>query len=206
MPNELSAITEFTRVYLAIFFSVVAFFYTTRIILMKRSSSLEVIFPGKRFCSAWWNHILFRFFRAAIWLICVARCFSYSIDNYLGMLASFQKPAVILSGVFLLTLGFVLTVTIHFRLRNRWRSGIDPNGPSEIVFDGWYRYNRNPMFVCVAIAQLGFFLAMPSIFSLICLIIGLYTLNRQVLAEEQHLLAVYPKEYEQYSSRVRRWV
>ena len=205
MPNEISAITEFTRIYLAIFFSVVALFYTTRIILMKRSSSQEVIFPGARFCSTWWNHILFRFFRVAIWLICVVRCFFYWVDNYLGMLISLQTPAFILSGLFLLTLGFVLTATIHLRLRNKWRSGIDPNGPTEIVSDGWYRYSRNPMFVCIAIAQLGFFLAIPSIFSLACLIIGLYTLNRQALSEEKHLLTLFPKEYKNYSANVSRW-
>jgi len=206
MANEVLEITEFTRLYLAIFYSGVAAFYTTRIILMKRSISREIIFPGKRFCLTWWNHMTFRVFRVTIWLVCVFRLFFPEVDNYLGILESLQKTEVIFTGIVLLTLGFISTIKIHYRLGKQWRSGIDPNGPSKLVSDGWYRYSRNPMFVCVAIAQLGFFLAMPSIFSFVCLIIGLYTLNSQTLAEEKHLLILYPREYKDYFSRVRRWI
>lgn len=206
MGNEVLEITEFTRIYLAIFYSVVAVFYTTRIILIKRSNSREIIFTGKRFCSTWWNHITFRFFRVTIWLVCVLRLIFPEVDNYLGILEKLQKTEVIFTGIVLLTLGFISTIMIHFKLGKQWRSGIDPNGPSNLVSNGWYRYSRNPMFVCVVIAQLGFFLAIPSIFSLVCLIIGLYTLNSQALAEEKHLSSQYPKEYKDYSSRVRRWI
>jgi protein-S-isoprenylcysteine O-methyltransferase Ste14 len=62
------------------------------------------------------------------------------------------------------------------------------------------------MFVCIAISQLGFFLAIPSIFSLVCLIIGLYTLRSQALEEELHLSQQFPIAYAAYSSKVRRWV
>ncbi|WP_237444435.1 methyltransferase family protein [Sinobacterium norvegicum] len=206
MANEVLEITEFTRIYLAIFYSAVAAFYTVRIILMKRSNAGEIIFPGKRFCSTWWNHISFRFFRATIWLVCLCRLFLPAVDNYLGIVESLQMKAVILTGIVLLTLGFISTIMIHYKLGKQWRSGIDPNGPSELVSNGWYRYSRNPMFVCVAIAQFGFFLAMPSLFSLVCLMIGLYTLNSQALAEEKHLFILYPREYKDYCSHVRRWI
>lgn len=206
LANEAFEIAEFTRIYLAIFYSVVAAFYTARIILMKRASSRELIFPGKRYSSTWWNHMSFRFFRAFIWLVCVFRLFFPAADNYLGIFERLQKTEIILSGIILLTLGFITTVMINFKLGNQWRSGIDPNGPHQIISDGWYSYSRNPMFVCVAIAQLGFFLAIPSVFSLICFIIGWYTLHRQALAEEKHLLKMHPQEYTYYSSRVRRWI
>jgi protein-S-isoprenylcysteine O-methyltransferase Ste14 len=62
------------------------------------------------------------------------------------------------------------------------------------------------MFVCIAVAQLGFFFAMPSVFSLVCLTIGLYTLNSQTLEEEIHLSQKFPIEYATYASKVRRWV
>ncbi len=171
MTTEVLETTEFTRTYLAIFYTFVAVFYTARIIFMKRAYSREVIFPGKIYCSTWWNHMSFRFFRAIIWLVCVARFFSVEVDSYLGMLESFQKKEVIFTGVFLLTLGFISTIMINFKLGRHWRSGIDPNGPSIFISDAWYGYSRNPMFLFVGIAQLGFFLAMPSIFSVACLII-----------------------------------
>jgi protein-S-isoprenylcysteine O-methyltransferase Ste14 len=62
------------------------------------------------------------------------------------------------------------------------------------------------MFVCVAVAQLGFFFALPSVFSLVCLIVGLYTLNSQTIEEEIHLSQKFPKAYTAYKSKVRRWV
>ncbi len=47
---------------------------------------------------------------------------------------------------------------------------------------------------------------MPSVFSLVCLIFGVYTLNRQAIAEEQHLSHALPVEYREYSIKVRRWL
>ncbi|WP_248289647.1 isoprenylcysteine carboxylmethyltransferase family protein [Thalassotalea sp. Y01] len=202
----MSDITEFTRVYLAVFFSLVAAFYTVRIILMKRTTSEELVFPGERFCATWWNHIAFRFFRATIWMVCLFRLLFPEVDNYLGMFSSFDHPLIIFSGLILLTLGFVSTATIHYRLGEQWRSGIDPSGPAKIITSGIYRYTRNPMFCFVALAQLGFFLALPSFFSLTCFAIGLYTLNSQAEAEEKHLLELFPNQYPQYTNQVRRWI
>jgi protein-S-isoprenylcysteine O-methyltransferase Ste14 len=61
------------------------------------------------------------------------------------------------------------------------------------------------MFLGVAAAQVGFFLALPSVFSAICLIVGLSVLQRQVLAEEAHLSGRFSEDYKDYSTRVRRW-
>lgn len=199
-------VTEFARIYLALFYSAVAIFYTARIVFMQRAFSQEMVFPGDRFCLTWWNHLSFRVFRMSIWLICVARVFNPSVDNYLGVCETLQTDGVVAIGLLLLTVGFILTITIHFKLGEQWRSGIDPRGPASIVTTGWYRYSRNPMFVCVAIAQIGFFLALPSIFSFVCLVVGFYTLNSQTLEEEKHLFRLFPKDYRSYSSRVRRWI
>lgn len=202
----MSEITEFTRVYLALFFTLVAVFYTLRIILMKRTTGQEVVFPGQRWCNEWWNHLAFRFFRITIWLVCVTRLFYPELDTYLGMFSGMQLPVFIVSGLILLTLGFLFTITTHFQMRFQWRSGIDPTGPEKIITSGLYRYSRNPMFCFVATAQLGFFMALPSCFSLLCLVIGFYTLNSQAKAEEQHLTRTFPIQYPQYASQVRRWL
>ncbi|QFI37273.1 isoprenylcysteine carboxylmethyltransferase family protein [Moritella marina ATCC 15381] len=206
LVNPPLELVEFTRMYLAAFYSLVAAFYTVQIILMKRSNSRELIFSGERFCGTWWNHMAFRLFRVGIWLICLFRVFQPSIDSYLGLIPMLETSLVILSGNILLTLGFISTIIIHLKLGKTWRSGIDPNGPKSIISKGFYKYSRNPMFLCVAISQFGFFLAIPSLFTLICLIIGIYTLYSQTLAEEKHLSRVLPLEYKNYSSQVRRWI
>lgn len=204
--NSSSEIVEFTRIYLAVFYLCVAFFYTIRILVAKSKSKKELVFSGTRFSPTWWNHIVFRIFRVTILMVCVFRFYFPSVDNYLGNITSFQSPPIIISGIVLLSLAFVLTLIIHFSMGSKWRSGIDPKGPKHLIIDGFYNYSRNPMFMCIGISQLGFFLALPSIFSLVCLIIGLYTLHRQTLSEEKHLLQIFLVDYKKYKINVRRWL
>ena len=139
-------------------------------------------------------------------MICLFRLFYPNIDNYLGMMNILQLSSVIGLGLMLLTVGFLSTALIHYSLGKEWRSGIDPSGPARVITSGAYQFSRNPMFICIAVAQLGFFFAMPSVFSLVCLTIGLYTLNSQTLEEEIHLSQKFPIEYAAYVSKVRRWV
>ncbi len=205
MPDQYQII-EFTRLYLAVFFTAVALFYAVRIVVLKTRYKNEVIFPGSRYCPTWWTHALFRLFRAAIWLICVLRCVNSDTDRFLMLFSELQIPALILLGNGLLTLGFLATIALHFKLGRQWRSGIDPNNPSQLITSGVYGVSRNPMFLAIGISQLGFFLAMPSLFSGICLVIGYSCLAVQTAAEEKHLSLILPKEYNYYRNRVRRWL
>jgi len=201
-----STIVEFTRIYLALFYTCVATFYAIRITAKKRAGSHEVVFPGEPFSSTWWNHMLFRVFRLTIWMVCLFRLFFPSVDNYLGFFVYLNVWPIVLAGDILLTAGLFFTLAVHFSLGNQWRSGIDPGVPRQLRTEGIYRFSRNPMFLGVATAQVGFFLAMPSVFSGICLIVGLYTLYSQTMAEEAHLLKLFPQEYRHYMSQVRRWL
>lgn len=204
--DNTSAIIDFTRIYLAAFYTAVALFYTVRIIMTKKSSKTELVFPGARFCSNWWNHMTFRLFRVAIWLVCVVRLFVPALDEYLGVITSFENALVLITGNLLLTIGFLMTIVIHFSMKQKWRSGVDPKGPTSLITDGFFRYSRNPIFVSVGVSQLGFFLALPSLFTLVCLMIGLYTLYKQTIVEEQHLAEIFQNNYKLYQSNVRRWI
>lgn len=199
-------ILAFGRLYLAGFFTFVAVFYTARILLMKPKVAGEVVFPGRQLSTSWWNHMLFKGFRAAIWLICLARVFAPQWDQHLGLMPTLMHPFILISGLVLLTAGFAVTAGVHCKLGTIWRSGVDPRGPVRLIQTGLYRYSRNPMFVFVALAQLGFFLALPSAFTLVCLVIGWITLYRQALVEERHLEQAFTQEYRHYKTRVRRWI
>ena len=201
-----SAIVEFTRVYLAVFYSCVAAFYAIRITAKKRAGSGEVVFAGPRLSSTWWNHMLFRAFRFTIWMVCLFRLFFPGLDHYLGLCTFLNVWPIVLAGNILLTAGFLFTLMVHFSLGNQWRSGIDPDQPKKLTTDGFYRYSRNPMFVGVATAQVGFLLALPSVFSAACLLVGLYALRSQTIAEEAHLLELFPDDYRHYMGHVRRWL
>lgn len=204
--DDSAPLIEFTRVYLALFYTFVAGFYTFRIIYKNRTTPSGVIFPGEKYCSSWWNHAAFKFFRAAIWLVCVVRVFMPSADNYLGMFTAFNGWPGVMFGNILLTAGFALSMLVHFNMASLWRSGIDPNGPEQLKTTGLYSYSRNPMYVGVAAAQIGFFLALPCVFSLVCLLIGLYALYRQITVEETHLAERFNNDYFKYKRNVPRWL
>lgn len=201
-----TAIIEFTRAYLAFFYTGVAVFYAVRITATKRSGVPEVVFPGERFSATWFNHMAFRAFRLTIWMVCVCRFFYPGLDAFLGMFHALNAWPVVFVGNVLLTAGFLFTLVTHFSLGSAWRSGIDPDQPRALKTDGFYRFSRNPMFLGVSVAQLGFFLALPSVFSAVCLVVGWYTLHSQAREEEGHLMAMFAGEYLRYRADVRRWL
>ena len=201
-----TTITEFTRIYLAVFYSAVAIFYTSRILLRQRRETSQLVHVGPRFTTNWWNHLLFRSFRAAIWMACLFRVFFPGLDAYLGLLPLINQWPLVLLGNLLLTAGFFFSVVAHFRLGKEWRSGIDPKGPANLHTEGFYRFSRNPMYLGIATAQLGFFLALPSAFSALCLLVGLYALRSQTLAEEKHLSNIFAEDYSRYQKAVPRWL
>ena len=201
-----NAIIEFTRYYLAIFYSGVALFYTVRIVSSQRRQRCSLVYSGKLGSAHWWNHLTFRMFRVLIWWVCLARALYPTTDDYLGILPTISVFPVIAIGVLLLSAGFFFTIAVHFSLGAQWRSGIDPRGPVSLKTDGLYRFSRNPMYLGVATAQVGFFLALPSVFSAVCLVIGMTALHRQTAEEEAHLLSRFADEYPRYRQSVRRWL
>ncbi len=82
---------------------------------------------------------------------------------------------------------------------------IDP--PKQLVVRGLYRYTRNPMYVGVLLVIFGWAVLFES------LDLGIYGLAVAncfhlfvVLYEEPHLKRVLGQSYEQYCSRVSRWL
>ena len=141
-----------------------------------------------------------------IWLVCLARFFSPTADDYLGICTYLNNNYVVGSGLVLLSLGFSFTVFTHFAMKAAWRSGIDPNSPKALITSGLYARSRNPMFIGVIMAQIGFFLALPSIFTLMCLVIGVVAVYRQMQAEEVDLINKFKGTYQQYCQQVPRWL
>lgn len=120
-------ITEFTRIFLALFFSFVATFYVVRIIVVKSAIASEVVFVGEKYTKEWCNQLTFRLFRTCICCVCLLRLAYPTIDSYLGMITSLVSPIFQFLGMLLLGLGlgFTATSVIHFKLGELWRSGID---------------------------------------------------------------------------------
>jgi protein-S-isoprenylcysteine O-methyltransferase Ste14 len=170
----------FTRWFLAGFFTFVAAFYTTAILRKSRRMGVSPVRPGAAGSLHLRVRRTFVVFRAAIWAVCVARALYPPLDRWLLPIPWLWSGRVMLTGVGLLTLSFAAIIVLHVSMREAWRSGIDETGPAELIATGAFGVSRNPIFLCIQLAQFGFFLALPSLFSAICLAVGIAAIQTQV--------------------------
>ena len=79
--------------------------------------------------------------------------------------------------------------------------------PRKLVVRGLYRYTRNPMYVGVLTAILGWAILFQSRAVLIYALVVFGCFHLFVLFyEEPHLARVFGEEYERYRARVNRWL
>lgn len=114
----------------------------------------------------------FSFFWVVILLVCLVRLFWPPFDRFLIPFDGLWHPAVLLTGDALLAVGFAAAIGVHFFMGEQWRSGTRDSDRIQLIATGPFAYSRNPLMLCVMAAQVGLFCAMPSVFTLICLIVG----------------------------------
>lgn len=193
-------------VFLAAFYTFVAVYYTLIIGKHQREQKqTEFIHMGRRYSLHWWNHLTFRCFRIAIWAVCVVRVPFPNIDQFIGV---FQWPSILINlfGLMALVIGFGIAIATHHQMQLQWRSGIDQTQTGPLLTEGVYARSRNPAYIGVATAQIGFALVLPSVFSLICLVVGLNALRVQINLEEAHLRQTFGEAYTAYQQAVPRWL
>ncbi len=99
-----------------------------------------------------------------------------------------------------------LMLAAQLDLGASWRVGIDQGARPGLVTGGLYRYSRNPIYVAMLAALLGFALLLPSWISLGLLIGAGLGIRRHVRDEEAYLARAYGEEYRRYAARVGRFV
>lgn len=94
----------------------------------------------------------------------------------------------------------------HFATTGRGTpSFIDP--PKKLVVQGPFRYTRNPMYLGLFAALLGWTLLYQNVRLLLYFLVVVATANLWVIGyEEPHLGRVFGPEYDQYKARVPRWL
>ena len=78
---------------------------------------------------------------------------------------------------------------------------------SKLVTSGPYRFTRNPMYVSLALAYLGIAVILSQGWALILLPIPLIIVHTVVIPfEEGRMREVFGESYDEYRTRVRRWL
>jgi protein-S-isoprenylcysteine O-methyltransferase Ste14 len=192
------------RYFLGIFFLMIGLQFTGRALGLYDRTGVSHIHYGQSGSKGWWHRHIFNGFRAVILGICVGRIF-VDLNPWLGVIGWLYHPVVLLAGMVLLLVSFTLVNYLQAYMHNDWRSGADA-GTGMLLTEGPYRRTRNPLFMAVILGQLGFFLAMPSVFSLVCLVVGATVIMRQARVEEGVLEARFGEQYRQYRDKTPRWL
>ena len=115
--------------------------------------------------------------------------------------------AVKTAGVGSLLLGAVVMFAAVGRFRRAGTTPAHDEATTALVFDGPYRFTRNPMYIGMALIQGGFALAGNALWPLLALIPVIWIIRTQVIArEEAYLEAKFGAPYRDYKARVRRWL
>ena len=181
-------------------------FYAVRIIFVKRHLGVSPVFTGKSGTLHWATHSVFRFFRLLILGVCLVRLTWPAFDGYLLIFDGLWHPGILILGCCLLLAGFSTIIGIHAYIGENWRSGIRADDRNRLITAGPFKLSRNPMMICVIVGQVGLFLALPSMFTLVCLVLGVWAVAAQVQVEEKALKKRFGAEYERYREHTPRWL
>jgi protein-S-isoprenylcysteine O-methyltransferase Ste14 len=198
-------IEPFVRHFLGIFFLMIGLQFAGRSLGLYQRMQFSHINYGERGSAPWWHRHIFNVFRALILGVCMVRIFA-EIDGWLGVFGPLYYWPVLLAGMLLLIASFTAVNYLQAYMHEDWRSGIDPRKDhGKLLTSGPFSRSRNPVFLAVMTGQLGFFLALPSVFSLVCLVAGVLVITRQAREEEKALADKFGEDYERYRVRVPRW-
>ena len=131
---------------------------------------------------------------------------SANLYDYAAPLRWLERDAVRWFGLALLVASLVWTAVAQFQMGASWRIGIDKKNRTELVEKGLFAVSRNPIFLGMRLALVGFFLTIPNAVTLLTLVLGDVLMQIQVRLEEEHLSKLHDKQYTEFCSRVRRWI
>jgi protein-S-isoprenylcysteine O-methyltransferase Ste14 len=108
--------------------------------------------------------------------------------------------------LFAIGIGMYLWSVWNFGARGRG-TPLPLDAPRRLVIHGPYRYTRNPMYVALFSALIGWLTLFPTYRMAIYIVFCLVAVNLFVRAyEEPHLRQVFGVDYEAYMGRVPRWL
>lgn len=87
-----------------------------------------------------------------------------------------------------------------------FRVGVDETAPDKLVTTGMFAISRNPVYVAFLSYFIGIMLSNFSMTNIVAFALFLAAIHRQIRREEKFLKGHYGTEYENYCSRVRRYL
>lgn len=120
-----------------------------------------------------------------------------------------QSPLRMVAVVLLVLLGAGISLVGigSFRRAKTTVNPLQPERASHLVSSGIYQVTRNPMYLGMLLALLGWATALASWWALLGpLAFALYMTYFQIRPEERALMKLFGAEFKAYQSKVRRWL
>lgn len=112
-------------------------------------------------------------------------------------------------GFVFVVVGFALALAgaVQFKRASTTIHPQNPEHTSSLVTHGVYRLSRNPMYLGMLLVLFGWVLYLGNLVSAVCLLLFILYINQfQIVPEERIIKNKFGAEFEQYCSRVRRWL
>lgn len=107
----------------------------------------------------------------------------------------------------LLGAGVALAAYVSFKRARTTINPLRPERASSLVVSGVFRFTRNPMYLGIVLAVLGWALHLGAWVALVApALCGAYLQRFQILPEERVLTQRFGEQFTRYCERVRRWI
>ena len=131
---------------------------------------------------------------------------SWLVD-YLFPQRKFIYPPYNRIGIVLVILGLSLTFSAFYFFKKNKTPIMPGKKPTFVVVKGPYTFTRNPMYLGVTTALLGFSIYFGNLLSLLSPIIFFIIINSVFVPFEEKLMEnIFGKKYLDYKKKVRRWI
>ncbi|HTS70541.1 MAG TPA: isoprenylcysteine carboxylmethyltransferase family protein [Terriglobia bacterium] len=109
-------------------------------------------------------------------------------------------------GLIMMGAGYAGTLWCYIAMGNAWRMGVDRNEKTDLVTRGPYRLVRHPIYLCQVVMVAAIVVLLPSVLSLIVLIIHLVCVLIKAADEESYLRTLLGRSYKAYCARTGGWI
>ncbi len=111
------------------------------------------------------------------------------------------------TGTLVFLLGVSVTAAGITNMGEAWQIGFDQQArPVALVMTGLFRFSRNPIYLGMVVALLGWMFLIPTLLSLIIVVGTAIGVRRQAIEEEHHLSRIYGPEFSTWAREVGRFV
>jgi protein-S-isoprenylcysteine O-methyltransferase Ste14 len=107
-------------------------------------------------------------------------------------------------GISVLALGYVGTLWCYATIGDNWRIGVNRDEKTALATTGPYRFVRHPIYVFQVLMLVGVWLLLPTVWSVILVVVDLACIIFKAREEDQYLLNVHGDVYRRYAFTSRR--